>query len=287
MGTFSQRQHIKPTKSVIQIDNIDQELRNRLWNLLDVIYWVHAAPYQVMSTPSNRDYWLLTTSLWHNFFKEPIDTIPGNWNDTWQILRKFFFACKWNEVYDLIEFVAINFSQTGKNEAFIIACNDVLKSEVSGYRFINGIIAPITSEEEIAEIEEALKVAQPSGVILHLTSALEKLSDKKEPDYRNSIKESISAVESISALIAGNPKATLGDALKEIRREAKIAIHPALNDAFDKLYGYTSDADGIRHKIMDATNLDFEDAKFMLVACSAFINYLKVKALKAGISFNS
>ncbi|MGQ9708742.1 MAG: AbiJ-NTD4 domain-containing protein, partial [bacterium] len=34
---------------------------------------------------------------------------------------------------------------------------------------------------------------------------------------------------------------------------------------------------------LDEPNLSFEDAKFMLVSCSAFINYLITKAAKAGI----
>ncbi len=82
-------------------------------------------------------------------------------------------------------------------------------------------------------------------------------------------------------MITGDSKATLGQALKII--ENKINIHPALKIAFDKLYGYTSDEDGIRHCLMDESNLDFEDAKFMLVSCSAFINYLKEKASKVKI----
>jgi hypothetical protein len=36
---------------------------------------------------------------------------------------------------------------------------------------------------------------------------------------------------------------------------------------------------------MEEPNLEFEDAKFMLVACSAFINFLLEKAAKAGINF--
>jgi len=34
---------------------------------------------------------------------------------------------------------------------------------------------------------------------------------------------------------------------------------------------------------MDEPTLDIEDATFMLVSCSAFVNYLVVKAQKAGI----
>jgi len=111
---------------------------------------------------------------------------------------------------------------------------------------------------------------------------LDLLADRKSPDYRNSIKESILAVESLCQLITGNTKVTLGQALKDI--ENKVIIHSALKKSFSNLYGYTNDADGIRHALLDESNLNFEDAKFMLVSCSAFINYLKSKALTAGIN---
>jgi len=56
--------------------------------------------------------------------------------------------------------------------------------------------------------------------------------------------------------------------------ESKRNLHPALKGAFDKLYGYTSDADGIRHALLEEDKVTFEQAKFMLVVCSAFTNYV-------------
>jgi hypothetical protein len=57
-----------------------------------------------------------------------------------------------------------------------------------------------------------------------------------------------------------------------------------LKRGFDSLYGYTSSADGIRHAFSDEKiNVGFDEAKFMFVACSAFVNYLKSKMVKAGI----
>jgi len=67
------------------------------------------------------------------------------------------------------------------------ACNSVLESEVSAYRFVGGKIIQMTSEEEISEIEEALGKPLKS-VRTHLKRALDLLSDKKAPDYRNSLK---------------------------------------------------------------------------------------------------
>jgi len=104
------------------------------------------------------------------------------------------------------------------------------------------------------------------------------LSDRKSPDYRNSIKESISAVESLVQKTVGK-KGTLGQLIEKI--EEHFELHKALKKSFRELYGYTSDKDGIRHAMLDEPNLDFEDAKFMLVTCSAFINYVNGKLQKS------
>jgi len=115
----------------------------------------------------------------------------------------------------------------------------------------------------------------------HLESALRKLSDRDNPDYRNSIKESISSIESIAKVISNNEKDSLAAALDKIK--GKIKLHSSLERGFKQLYSYTSDADGIRHGLMEESTCDFEDAKYMLVSSSAFVNYLIVKANKAGI----
>lgn len=283
MTAFSQRYGYKPIKNVVQIEAVEDELRNCLWNTLGSYYWAKVNPRQPFLSKANQDVLLLLERIWGEYFKLPIDTIGGSWTQVYKQLKDYFFSCPWYEVYDFIEFVAKHYSYASTRHAFREKCNEILKREVSGYRFIEDRVAPITDEKEVAEIEEALQGKQiPKPAIIHLKSALELLSDRQSPDYRNSIKESISAVEAISNLIAGKDKATLGEALKKITN--RVALHPALHNAFNNLYGYTSDADGIRHALLDESKLDSEDAKFMLVACSAFINYLKVKASKAGIN---
>ena len=114
-----------------------------------------------------------------------------------------------------------------------------------------------------------------AGVAAHLQRALELLSDREQPDYRNSIKESISAVESMARVVVENPKATLGDALRVL--EKRGTLHPALKDGFGKLYGYTSDEQGIRHAMLDEPSISAADAKFFLLSCTSFANYLKAQ----------
>jgi hypothetical protein len=66
--------------------------------------------------------------------------------------------------------------------------------------------------------------------------------------------------------------ASLGAALKVL--EKRGVMHPALKSAFSSLYGYTSGADGIRHALMEESNLTSADARFMLIGCSAFVHYV-------------
>ena len=65
----------------------------------------------------------------------------------------------------------------------------------------------------------------------------------------------------------------VGKALKNFK-ENGVHIHSAMESAFSSLYGYTSDENGIRHGGMDFKEAPSEDAKYMLVSCSAFVNYL-------------
>ena len=151
-----------------------------------------------------------------------------------------------------------------------------MKILVVRYRFIGDIISPITDKEEIAVINEAIH-DEIYIVREHISKANMLLSDRKNPDYENSIKESISAVEAICQVISNTKgkEATLGNMLKSLEADG-IEIHPAMKKAFNILYGYTSDANGIRHAgDIGGPSSTFEEAKFMLVACCAFINYLQ------------
>ena len=134
------------------------------------------------------------------------------------------------------------------------------------------MVLPISNEEELETVNEANKTPY-SPVNEHIQKAISLL--KKEPsDYANSVKESISSVEALCQIIIGDKSATLGKAIKKLK-EKGVIIPPALEWAFDKLYGYTSSEGGIRHALSEGdTPPTFDDAKYMLVSCSAFVNYL-------------
>lgn len=280
---FSQRIGRRPIRQSLQLESIDDDLKHKLWNHI-YLYFLSNLTHWYSDLREDRVTFLQVT--WHRFFVLPIDTIPQECSDIVERIRSWYYAAQWFEIFDFIEFLA-DYSKRNMGDQFAYPVNLALEEEMSGYRLIEHQVTPITDEHELREIESAIENTRKSAlspVAQHFANALDKLADRKNPDFRNSIKESISAVESLAKLTARLPKAELGDALKAL--DKKVPIHGALKQAFLSMYGYTSDGDGIRHAMTEQSSCDFEDAKFMLVACAAFTNYLIVKTQKAGISLS-
>jgi hypothetical protein len=128
----------------------------------------------------------------------------------------------------------------------------VLEREKSGYRVIDGIITPIIAKEQIRSIQAALDSPYKyRAAAEHIKTALVLYADRKMPDYRNSVKESISAIEAVAKIISGKDKADLAAALKII--DANKPMHEAFKQVLQKLYVYASDSKGVRHALLDET----------------------------------
>ncbi len=254
---------------------MSDELRAALWNTLHAIVWDSDGFMQShYGQPKIEDFsWL----VWAYYFKRPVDERPGfvelgnRSSRIFEEIRKYFFAASWNEVYDFIEFVArIWNKETPELPKYL---NHILSQEFSAYRFIEGKLVDINDEQELEMLEDALTDTRFAPITAHLRRALELLADRHQPDYRNSIKESISAVEAMAKVASGNDKATLGEALKVLEKNGRL--HAALKDGFLKLYGYTSNEHGIRHAMLEEPDLNQADAKYFLLSCTSFVNYLK------------
>jgi hypothetical protein len=289
MKPFSERYGYKQPKVDIQTDSMDDDLRVGLWNVMYIILFSDLEDLGAHPISSHR-YSLLFRVLWFSFFKLPLNRLPYSLRQYFEDFEGRFCKLSSYEVYDLLEFViewiTENDRDHGQAKALRDLLNFVLESELSGYRVVGSLVTRISDKQETEEIETALLNTYPlDGVRKHIHAALELYSKKQDPDYRNSVKESISAVESLCKIICGNPKATLGEALESIEKKGLVTFHKALKSGLLSLYGYTSDEQGIRHAFTDGKSEVFqEDARFMLVSCSASVNYLIVKADKAGIT---
>jgi len=205
-----------------------------------------------------------------DFLKNPVDEYDGNTfrsraSAIVDDVKAFFLHEEWYLVFNLIEFVIRNSNRDCDNK-FIELCSIAFERENSAYKIMGKFVTEITSKQEMAEIEAALHIPYGSAKG-HLEKSLAFFSDRETPDYENSIKESIHAVESIAKEITGKEK-SLNALTQELR------LHPNLTNALNGLYDWTS-KDGIRHgKSGKSLAPDQATARFMLVTCSAFVNYI-------------
>jgi hypothetical protein len=276
---FSDRIGITKIPDALQVEGMTDALRNSLWNhLLRTIF-------SAAGDECKRATWVIC----EQHFMLPGDSLPiyGPQQAGW--LRNFFFNKDflWWQVYNLMEFIAENCRSMRSGltpDKFKEDLNKILEEEMSGYRFVGGSLVPISSPEEISSITSSLIAAQEKelyGTKKHLETALSLMAQKPNPDFRNSIKESISAIESLAKQLTGEDSGGLDKALAKL--DAVVQFHGAFKSGLLSLYGYTSDEDGIRHAILEEPDIGLDEAKFMLVICSAFVNFIILKASKHGL----
>lgn len=276
---FSEELGFAPAKE-IQVTDLDAKTRNRLFNIFHSSVEMTGQSGYIYEYLSDKLGYVIgfgdSDKVKKRFLNQTDDS---NWYDAYDIITYFFELIIHMNEYQFLEYYGRAPFNTKNSflENVEKQINQVLEGEKSGYRMVKYRLVAITGEEEIQSIKDSL--SNPFGAVsTHMQKALELYSDRDNPDYVNSIKESISAVESMCCVITGakGKQATLGQTIKKLE-ENGVTIHPSQQKAFSELYGFTNDAGGIRHGKKEYTNILSEDALYMLVTCSAFINYLKVK----------
>lgn len=287
-GGFSDRNKIKPENEEIQLNDFDSRTRIQLQNFVSQVY---VQVYDNDTYSGNSYIQDFLKFVLGTIYSEKVDATK-KYNDKviWDSINLSIENDSYDDVLTLIESLAQywdNYTRTLRGYSYYNeydgyrsmsiyqVFNIFFEREYIGYRFVGDIITPISDENEVSSVNEAIMTSE-KAVREHLSKANLFLADRDNPDYENSIKESISAVEAICEMKTGirGKEASLGKMLKKLEDEG-IEIHSALKSAFNSLYGYTSDANGIRHAgDIGGPASTFEEAKFMLVSCSAFINYL-------------
>ena len=270
MDLFSKRYgYTKPSNIIIR-EQITPEIESAICNC-----------YEYIRMESFFMYCDLNKYIWTHFLNKKLkDYIQTD------IAIDFIERCsEWFLILDLIDFSICHLIHLIKERdlndsglcKFVNNLNSEFKRLNFAYRIVEYKVVEITSEEEIVTIEEALSNNE-DNIKSHLSKALELYALKPLGDYCNSIKESISAVEAYCREKTGENN--LGEALKKLEKVG-VVIPNVLRTAFDKLYAYTNQpTTGIRHALMDSSGTyvpKAEEALFMLVSCSAFINYLNKK----------
>jgi len=181
-------------------------------------------------------------------------------------LAEEFKNLEWDQVYSLVELVLSEVSGDRRNTA-VEEINRIFHEEGVPYKIVRGKVVQLMTDTESNEIVKAQ--ASSTSAAIHLNKAAGLFNKRPIPDYSNSVKESILAVESIVKGIDGNENGTLSSVLP------KLKLHKSLEIGIKNLYDWTSDEGGIRHGLTDGDKEPDEyDARFMLVQCASIVNYL-------------
>jgi len=279
-GGFSERNNIAKENNITQYTDFDERTRINLCNVIPEALEDIGRHYEGWSKGGNYDNFIQV--IIKKIYKEVyvMQTNAAIRYSLGQLLENYIFKTikedTYNKILDLIEYIARTSASLQYNiTSYTKRINIVFEYDFVGYRFVDDRIVAITDENEIKEIEEAIS-SSDEKIKVHFRKALSYLADRDKKDYSNSIKESISAVEGMCQILVDKQE-TFGKTLQQLEKVG-IKIDKTLQKAFQLIYGYTSSAGNIRHANAFSDEIpDFADAKYMLVTCSAFVNYLKAK----------
>lgn len=203
----------------------------------------------------------------------------------WEALEARVLGLEWYQFFDFVETVGhqlrdaeakydddfdSDLLEKYRFRAYRQAVNELFSEHRVEWRVnVDGMLEaalPKDLEERVANTEaEVLKDFQPARQ--HYAKARRYiLSPNRDPE--NSIKESVSAVESICRTIY--PRAsTLGAALKEMQTDKLIS--PMLITVFEKFYAYANAAPAVRHGSREPSSVLEIDAELALHISAAFI----------------
>ena len=273
--SFSQAEGYEEVPGPLQLGELPKGARTRIWNLFCVHLNKSMATAEFVDGSWISRGWDDILRAVHTDFDE---SALDEWRaDFWPVcknLRKRIETRPFKEVFDLIQFVL---RHPECSPAFIRQMQRTFEECRLAYKIDIArpptILPAVTPDEGKAVVDAlgTLRQAGLDGSAAHLRTAAERIN---AGDSAGSIRESIHAVESVARQLDSAAAKTLGPALSAL--EKRGALHPALKDAFSKLYGYTSDEQGVRHALLDRANAQVgqDEAVFMLGACASFASYL-------------
>ena len=269
---FYKRMGIPAPKEIIQKESVSDRLKNRLWNKTIEIN-------DALELDDNNFY----KKLWGDFLGFDLTKIPY-WNgrmvysDIQKIVKDTYCKEKWYNIYKLIEFLYKCWvcDREANLKSIHNIINQVLEEEKSAYRMVNGQFTPITNEQEIQEIETACAISDKYATTKeHLNTAIKLYANRDTPDYSGSITNAVHAVEALAKVILQDEKSTFSKLMAKLNTQYNLP--ESLKLAFNNLYGYASNENGARHVLKDGqTKATESEARFILVTCSAMINFLIV-----------
>ena len=277
--TFSQREGKAPLPEPLQAGKLSKDFKNRIWFIIGT-HITNCSHKLGDYFVKNEDgyFWEMFIFSYHaNILKIPYDEVVKRPDKVREWVREMIFKKESHEIITFLEcmlrlpsipkYLSNNIENFFKFAPYFIDRSDTPVA-----------IIPSTSEEAKESSKKSLDNINQSkltGAKSHLQKAAQELNAQ---NFSNSMRESIHAVASAARQIDPKASKDLSPALNSLEKHG-ILKHPALKEAFKKLYGYTSDEKGIRKPLVSKKSADvgFDEAIFMYGVCVTFVDYLVSK----------
>lgn len=278
---FSQRHGYTELPVPMRLEEISVDLRREIWNVTREILMSmrrRGVMGEYFFEEKGRRF---IERVLGRFLKTPEDEVRTGYDDVLDLFKTLISSVEFHAVLDLVEIIS-DLEESGSFRNRVAEC---FERQGAAYRldvsFPPFQFIPRSSEAQGQATREAIEIIRESGMDgadAHLRRAADHLNVRR---FADSVRESIHAVESVARMVDPKAEKTLGPALVSLER-AGVIKHSALKMAFSKLYGYTNDAEGIRHSLLDkdSPDVDLDEAMFMFGACASFAAYLVNKHRK-------
>lgn len=280
--TFSQSRGYEELPGPLGLGEISDEARGRLWDLVVGSAWRRRQPFSGWDWQPNTQWPQVFEVLHRDFLQRPRDDFlemqDGKLDGCTQLLQRYkkliLDDLPFNKVFDLFQMIM---RHQGCPRDFTLEVATIFRECRLAYVVDTegpATIFPAATTQEgeaVLETLQSLRDVGLSGAEAHLRKASELVNDG---DWPGSTRESIHAVESVARQLDPDAAEKLGPALASLKRRGRL--HPALKEAFSKLYGYTSNEEGVRHALLtnSKSQVGQDEAVFMLGACASFTSYL-------------
>lgn len=276
---FSQRTGMSPIPPQLKIDEGSAEFRRlcgyfidlELKRISEVNYVRSGVRTEIRGRKFRPEYFRFASDFHVRFLQLNFNSFRNLLSEVADPIHKILESESISNIFDMVEFILRHKLISSECKSDLI---DAFEQSRMAYRvFDRDVVVAIGSDAQAQAVERGILDAEACRDLAakrHLISAGVAL---RHGDWPGSIRESIHAVESVALRLA--PEAgTLGAALAVVERQGNL--HGGLKSAFAKLYGFTSDSEGVRHALVfgNEASVDETDALFMIGACASFVSYL-------------
>ncbi|WP_426237386.1 hypothetical protein [Pararhizobium sp. DWP1-1-3] len=265
--SFSQAEGHEPLPSQLHLGELPASVRAELWAVFHSQIKRNITNFQYeLNVPFLRvveRHWVRVEHRMIDEFDGRPDKVEAHWK------AYFHEVTKYDVCLGFVQWMLRAFQSPSLSQAV----SNVLVRTRAAYRVVSGdTIMPVASAEEAAAMVNAIRTtdtAQMPAARQHLLDAAAELSSG---NYANSVRESMSAVESVALASTGETNFAKAVGVMDGRRPMNGAFKIAVN----RLYDYTSQEPGIRHAKKEAAVADVEEreAIFMLGVCASFVTYV-------------